>query len=944
VVVPTESPCPRLPGGYLIRRHAGSRLHPKGHLAPLLLLLILSSGAWIPLLSPGFPSTRTGGDSPFLLIRLDQLLRNLRAGVIPARWMPDAAYGLGYPFFNYYAALPYYLAAAMELWGWGPITALKLTQVFGFQASGIAMYALAQRIFRRRLSALLAAVAYIYAPFHLVNVYVRGDSLSEFYAFVWYPLLAWAILRLRDRTSTGNALLLGGTYAGLILTHNISALIATPIAAIYAVLLSLTDVASSRDQPLVRSRPSRTRFLLTGLAAALLGLSLSSWFWVPALMERDLVQLEGMTTGYFHFTGHFRGSGLVQRRWPFDYTVGRNETPFSMGLTQALLTGLASLAMMARALGRRQASAHGAFALILLLITTYCITPLSQPLWDHIPLLPLVQFPWRFLSVQSVFTSVLIGSLSEALPRPSSQLLGTHRARTTGNILIVAGLMLLLIASTLGDLRFERLSIGREDLAPDRLRLYEFFTANIGTTVRSEYLPRTVETRPFTSAVLLNRGQKPPPMAITGEVSDAYLLDIGPIREVWDITVVSPRAQVGFHTHYFPGWRAVLDGKPQVVYPVKGWGVIGTILPQGRHRVVLRLGRTPLRWTGELITLLSLFVSSVLMLQVLRRGDLNIGRCWRCRSRLVRRPCTSGLILCAVTVCAIGAGLHTSRQEPRQTPTTNPPSLDLSMDFIRQPYLHHNPDGVRFGDEARLLHYTLASSSIQAGQRLQIELAWDVSSGRELSATIRLLSPSKPLFDKAVIDVRNGVPLKAGETVHDLVVPLHAPPGLYLLMVELRDREESVDPLNGEGEGLGATYLQPVWVDEPTHERSTANGRIQFGDEVALVDVRTEHRTADRLYVHLTWEALRPIPANYNLSLRLSSPSGQTLSVRDLQPHYGFYPTSLWRVGVPVSDIPSLPVPVTALPGSGYALDVVLYRVSTLQPIVESTVGVHLAD
>ena len=49
--------------------------------------------------------------------------RAARGCSLPVRWMPDAAYGLGYPFFNYYAALPYYLAAGLRLLGWGPIRA-----------------------------------------------------------------------------------------------------------------------------------------------------------------------------------------------------------------------------------------------------------------------------------------------------------------------------------------------------------------------------------------------------------------------------------------------------------------------------------------------------------------------------------------------------------------------------------------------------------------------------------------------------------------------------------------------------------------------------------------------------------------------------------------------------------------------------------------------------
>ncbi|MDI7275742.1 MAG: hypothetical protein QME94_07175, partial [Anaerolineae bacterium] len=79
------------------------RLRLLGLLAALALAAI---AAWPLLSTPGLVNTRAGGDSPFLLLRVYELQANLRAGVLPARWMPHAAYGLGYPFFNYYASLP----------------------------------------------------------------------------------------------------------------------------------------------------------------------------------------------------------------------------------------------------------------------------------------------------------------------------------------------------------------------------------------------------------------------------------------------------------------------------------------------------------------------------------------------------------------------------------------------------------------------------------------------------------------------------------------------------------------------------------------------------------------------------------------------------------------------------------------------------------------------
>src|SRR3972149_765777 len=106
-------------------------------LALLVLALIAAAPLWT---GPGLVNTRAGGDSPFLFIRLHQLMANLRAGVFPVRWMPDAAYGLGYPFFNFYAALPYYFAALFNLIGFDLLASIKIVQSLGFVFAVWGMY------------------------------------------------------------------------------------------------------------------------------------------------------------------------------------------------------------------------------------------------------------------------------------------------------------------------------------------------------------------------------------------------------------------------------------------------------------------------------------------------------------------------------------------------------------------------------------------------------------------------------------------------------------------------------------------------------------------------------------------------------------------------------------------------------------------------------------
>ena len=270
------------------------------------------------LIGPGIVNTRAGGDSLFLVQRTYELAASIRSGAVPAQWMSLAAYGLGYPFFSYYAAFPYYLAAALDLAGAGVLWGVKLAQLGGILIAGAAMYALVRRMGAARGAALLASAAYTFAPFHLINVYVRGDSLSEFYALAFYPVILYALLRLEQQPSARNVALMAVSYALLMLTHNISALIFTPL-----VGLALLFRASSHK--------GRALWLTLGygIGALALGLVLSAWFWLPALKEQSLVQLQDQTTGYFNYAGHFRSANLVQYQIWHDYAMNDNGTPLA---------------------------------------------------------------------------------------------------------------------------------------------------------------------------------------------------------------------------------------------------------------------------------------------------------------------------------------------------------------------------------------------------------------------------------------------------------------------------------------------------------------------------------------------------------------------------------------------------------------------------------------
>ncbi|MEZ4835956.1 MAG: hypothetical protein R2873_28825 [Caldilineaceae bacterium] len=101
---------------------------------------------------------------------------HIAAGFFYPRWVPELMLGNGYPVFNYYAPATYYVAEALHLLGLGYYTALMMSFAIFVAVAGIGAYRLALDLFGRKQhdAAFVAGVAYMYAPYLLSNVFIRG--------------------------------------------------------------------------------------------------------------------------------------------------------------------------------------------------------------------------------------------------------------------------------------------------------------------------------------------------------------------------------------------------------------------------------------------------------------------------------------------------------------------------------------------------------------------------------------------------------------------------------------------------------------------------------------------------------------------------------------------------------------------------------------------------
>ncbi|MDW8327428.1 MAG: 6-pyruvoyl-tetrahydropterin synthase-related protein, partial [Anaerolineales bacterium] len=305
-----------------------SRFAPR---LPLLLALAFAILAALPLFgNAGFLNTRGIGDSPNLLFRVHQLITALAGGEFPARWMPDAAYGYGMPYFTYYASFSTHVAALLKVYGFSYVNAIKLTQLLALLVAAGGMYGWLRAAQLTPAQAMLGSAAYTLTPFHLVNLYIRGDSLAELWAMALYPLVLWAALLCLCAPAFRRTFALAFAVAVLVCTHNISSLNFLPFVGLY--LLSNQQSTISNQQSVTNSqRPviSHQSFAI-GILSILWGLALAAFFWLPALGETAFVQLDDLTRGFFFYGNHFRSTDLVQTTLWFDY----DGNPFSMGLLQ----------------------------------------------------------------------------------------------------------------------------------------------------------------------------------------------------------------------------------------------------------------------------------------------------------------------------------------------------------------------------------------------------------------------------------------------------------------------------------------------------------------------------------------------------------------------------------------------------------------------------------
>jgi hypothetical protein len=503
-------------------------------------ILFLSIPAIWALLVPGF----FGASDDLHVAWLHQLDAAIRAGQFPPRFVPDLSFGFGYPLFNFVFPLPFYIAETIHILGFSLVDSVKAVFLLSIPLSGYFMYKFLKEHIAEWL-ALAGSIIYIYTPYRSTDIYIRG-AFGEAVAFIFPPLIVWAVTKLSKSKDIKWIGVLSLGVAGLILSHNIMAYMFMPFLLVFAFLIG---------------------FNLKILYGFLLGLLTSIYFWLPAIIESKLMKYDTV----FNFIDHF--PTIRQLITPF-FGYGASVAGPYDGMSFFLGSMNIALIIVTFLLFKKL-NKISVWALGMIGISIFMMNFRSTFLWENLPLVPYFQFPWRFLSLTTFATSILIISLDKF-----------KYSKQVGMIIILA-----VIAMN-----------------------FSFFKPHDFLGRTDEYYINRYIPVPIASEEYLKTGEEYLRLPNATERRPTELSPDVKLSSTFETNFDAPKT-LNYYKYYFPGWEVKIDGKKVEVYAGKPFGQIEFNVPTGKHKVDIKFKETPFRNTLNIVSLLSLIFVIVIIVK-----------------------------------------------------------------------------------------------------------------------------------------------------------------------------------------------------------------------------------------------------------------------------------------------------------------------------------------
>ncbi len=494
--------------------------------------------AVVPLFGKNYIPTH---DGEYHIIRIVEFARMIREGYLFPRWAPTLNSGYGVPVFEFNYPFPNYIGDAVSSGLHDAVRSFQMAQAIGYIVAVAALFGWLFTLFGL-IPAAVGATVGAFVPYWFVDMYVRG-SIGEIFATAFLFCVLLCIEKKRF-------ILVAVSYALLILSHNILAMVYTPFILCYALI---------RDKK--------------ALWAMFAGLGLSAYFWLPALLEEKYVV--GLNTVNFreHFVQIYE---LLIPSWGTEFSgtgsMG-NKISFQIGIAPIVCLILAAFQVRrTKAAGLRYLMNYLYAILGLSIIGMLTV---SQFIWVIVKPLQFIQYPWRLLSFVIPVSAFAAGFW-----------VSNSKKQWVGIVIAVVAVLLSssYVRPVLYQPRSEAYYLARTNFTDSTSSMgNSFSTIWTGWKVSRPLSPITVEN----GNVIRQNKWKYMDKQFTVSMSDSGVITL--------------------NTLYFPGWVATVDGHTVPIHYLRD-GVIHFSVPHGVHTIRVTFTETVARLAGDILSVISLVV------------------------------------------------------------------------------------------------------------------------------------------------------------------------------------------------------------------------------------------------------------------------------------------------------------------------------------------------
>jgi hypothetical protein len=527
----------------------------------------------IPFFFFGIPS---GHDLEFHLYSWLEVLSQWKHGIVYPRWAALAHFGYGEPRFVFYPPASWTLGASLSaIFPWTVTASLYIW--IALVAAGASMFVLARRWLGRR-DAICAAVLYAVNPYHLVIVYWRS-AFAELLASCLVPLLLLCLLKAVQesrRAIVPLALVLAAAW----LTNAPAAVMIH-----YSTALLLLYFAW---------RQRSARVLLVAAAAVILGTLLSAFYLLPAIYEQRWINIAQAVS---------EGSRPIDN-FLFVHTSDADHDKFNHIVSWA--AAFEMVVVIAAAWGARLWRKTDRDFLNALLgwagACSLLMFPVSAVLWNVLPKMQFMQFPWRWLLCLSMIFSMLVA-------------IGMRRWWWRGAVCAISILMIVMA--------WHRIQPPWWDNASDLREMQDNMEERVGYEGTDEYTPLGADAGTIDKDKNTNNHARK--VTVAGPARAAIRVSRWDAESKTFTAQVSAPDQLALRLFRYPAWQVEVNGRVvetestetgQVLVPVEA----------GMNRVQINFARTWDRTVGGWISLLTaLFLITCTLMGRRQTSDLGPG-------------------------------------------------------------------------------------------------------------------------------------------------------------------------------------------------------------------------------------------------------------------------------------------------------------------------------